>query len=142
MPAAAPKYLLLAVSTFAIVACSIKQDVRPVAAKPVDTLCVETNRDVAQPGFEPALVRQIAARSIAVQTVDRASREECATVMTYTANWRWDLALYLYYAELIVTDDSGEIGRAVYDAKQGGLNFGKFGRTEDKIQSLVTQLFP
>jgi hypothetical protein len=69
-------------------------------------------------------------------------RGECSRYLArYVANWRWDLAMYLYYVRIEVFEDSRSIGLAEYDATLGGLNLGKFGSTEGKLRPLVDQLF-
>lgn len=45
---------------------------------------------------------------------------------THTANWRWDLALYMAYAEIGVFSNGQQNGQAVYDARSGGANMNKF----------------
>ena len=66
----------------------------------------------------------------------------CPLLTTYTANWRWDLALYMAYAELTVFRDGNEIGKATYDALMGGGRMDKFIKADEKVRELVSQLFP
>ncbi len=72
----------------------------------------------------------------------QASLIECPITSTYTANWRWDLATYMAYAEIKVYDNGKPIGEAIYDSRNGGGSFGKFISAETKIKELVNQLFP
>ncbi|MEM0944880.1 MAG: Sbal_3080 family lipoprotein [Pseudomonadota bacterium] len=123
-------------------ACTISQTVTPVAANRIDTLCVEENQRVAQAGFEPALIRQINGRGVATRRFSGEVPPDCRHVLSYTANWRWDFALYLVYAELTVTEGRQQVAQAIYDAKSGGLNFDKFGPTEEKLRVLVAELLP
>jgi hypothetical protein len=60
---------------------------------------------------------------------------------TYTANWRWDLALYMAFAEIIVYAEGTKVGSAVYDSLHGGANMNKFINAEAKIRELVDELF-
>ncbi|GIX21632.1 MAG: hypothetical protein KatS3mg121_0415 [Gammaproteobacteria bacterium] len=66
---------------------------------------------------------------------------ECRWVLAYTAHWRWDLRLYMAYAEIVVKRDGLVQGRAVYDSTRGGANPAKFINAEKKIRELVDQLF-
>jgi hypothetical protein len=67
---------------------------------------------------------------------------ECPLTSTYTANWRWDLALYLAFADITIYAGGKKVGRAVYDSLGGGGNPAKFINAEKKLQELVDQLFP
>jgi hypothetical protein len=66
----------------------------------------------------------------------------CPVTSTYTANWRWDLAMYMAYANIKVYSNGEQSGEAVYDALRGGANMSKFVQGETKIAELVNQLFP
>jgi hypothetical protein len=67
---------------------------------------------------------------------------DCPVTSTYTANWRWDLGLYMAFADIKVFSKGQQTGQAVYDAMGGGANMNKFIRGEAKITELVDQLFP
>ncbi|HWU99350.1 MAG TPA: Sbal_3080 family lipoprotein, partial [Oxalicibacterium sp.] len=71
-----------------------------------------------------------------------ASLIECPITSTYTANWQWDLALYMAYAQVIVYNNAKPVGSASYDARRGGGNMNKFIDADKKIHELVNQLFP
>ena len=60
---------------------------------------------------------------------------------TYTANWGWDLAMYMKYAEIKVYRGVALVGLAVYDATRGGGRPDKFINAENKIRELVDELF-
>jgi hypothetical protein len=123
-----------------LASCTITQSVDPVAVRPAE-VCVARNDTVHMTGFHDELVRQIEARGIAVRSFDGAVSEDCRHRVSYTANWRWDMAMYLAYAQVNVTEDGRPVGSAVYDATQGGANMGKFGPTAEKLAPLVGQLF-
>lgn len=67
---------------------------------------------------------------------------ECPVTSTYTANWRWDLALYMAFADIKIYSNGKLAGHALYDALSGGANMNKFIKGEEKIAELVDQLFP
>lgn len=68
--------------------------------------------------------------------------DSCKITSTYVGTWRWDLALYLAYAEIKVFEDTKLVGNAVYDSRNGSASLGKFIDAETKIEELVRQLFP
>jgi hypothetical protein len=127
-------------ATLLVAECTITQSVDPVGERPSE-VCVARNDQVHMEGFHAELVRQIEARGIATRSVEDAVPANCRYLVTYTANWRWDLAMYLSYARIEVSEGGQPVGSAVYDATQGGGNFDKFGPTGEKIAPLVAKLF-
>lgn len=134
LPAAAAAALLAA-------SCTISQSVTPIAGERPEEVCVARNDDVHMEAFHAELVRQIERRGVAVSSYDGTPPEDCRYRVQYTANWRWDMAMYLSYAQIQVFDGSQPVGSAIYDATQGGANMDKFGATAEKIQPLVAELF-
>lgn len=65
---------------------------------------------------------------------------EALHYITYTGNWNWDMAMYLTYFRAILYEDGRVLGEVEYDAKMGGANMNKFGKTADKIRPLLTEL--
>ncbi|WP_328188624.1 Sbal_3080 family lipoprotein [Marinobacter sp. OP 3.4] len=121
--------------------CSITQKVEPVASYGSDKLCVIENDDVRE-GFLDALESSLAGQRIDYTVVDGgAVPKACQWTLTYTANWRWDLAIYMAYAEIKVFEGRSQKGGATYDAMRGGANMNKFIDAEDKIRELVNELF-
>ena len=124
--------------------CSIRQHADPVTLSPelTPTICM-----IAAPGvragftatYRAALedkgftVRELAAGS---------STARCPLATTYTGKWRWDLALYMSYAEMRVFEHGVQAGMAIYDARSGGGRLDKFIDAEPKIRELADQLFP
>jgi hypothetical protein len=128
-------------TVFILSACAINQNVTPVQRSAIEDLCIERNDKVLMADFEPTLGRLIEERGIKVRPFSGARPDDCRHLARYIANWRWDLAMYLYYVRIEVFEDSRSIGLAEYDATLGGLNLGKFGSTEGKLRPLVDQLF-
>lgn len=124
----------------ALSGCAIDTSVSPVAAHP-ESVCLVQNDQVLMSGFQRELASQIEAHGIQVDSVDKPVPQECRYVVKYTANWRWDMAMYLEYAQIDVFNEGRLAGRAVYDARSGKLNMNKFGSTAEKIEPLVTKLF-
>ncbi|MEO1494369.1 MAG: Sbal_3080 family lipoprotein [Pseudomonadota bacterium] len=106
----------------------------------ITKVCIKVNTAVAQEGFLPEVVRQIEARGVETARYVDEVLEACPVRMSYTANWKWDLALFLSYAEFALTRDGQPVGRATYTATQWSSD--KFGPTAEKIQPLIAQLFP
>lgn len=122
--------------------CSIVKSVSPApASSQISTVYVKKNERVLMEGLHPEIVSQIQAHGFAVETFEGAQPLAATHVLTYTANWRWDLAMYLVYFEATLHENSQVIGRAKYDALRGGSRFDKFGPTADKIRPLLTDLF-
>jgi hypothetical protein len=123
--------------------CAIHQRVDPVMIRTESReICVIENPDVRR-GFLEEYRRALVAKSYQTKVLDKsASTTDCPLTSTYTANWRWDLALYMAYAEITVYANGGKIGRALYDSLGGGGNLAKFISAETKIRELVDQLFP
>ena len=128
----------------ALVACSIKQNVKAVTPADLATreICVRENKTVRE-GFLEAYRQALESKGFSVRVLDPdAGIRACPLLTTYTANWRWDLALYMAYAELTVFRDGNEIGKATYDALMGGGRMDKFIKADEKVRELVSQLFP
>lgn len=134
---------MLALLTLAgLSACAIKQDVRPVAALDAQQICVVNNAEVRK-GFEEALFRSLRGQGYEVRPIPASSSiTACPVTLTYTASWRWDLALYMAYAEIRVFKAGQEGGRAIYDSTRGGGNMGKFIDADKKVDELTRQLLP
>lgn len=99
--------------------CSISTTIKPVETQ-VSNLCIMRNPKVLMDGFLPELKTQIEQHNINTIIVDEFSKPKCTNKLEYTANWGWDLAMYLTYAELSVYEDTTLIGQAIYDARWGG----------------------
>ncbi|MGH8691051.1 MAG: Sbal_3080 family lipoprotein [Burkholderiales bacterium] len=136
------RYLLPLAATLTISGCAIHQKISPVSELQVKQICVIENPAVRE-GFLSTYRLTLAEKGYDVRVISKlASSSDCPITSTYTANWRWDLALYLAYAEIKVYDGGKLAGEAVYDALSGGANLNKFIRGEEKIKELVNELFP
>jgi hypothetical protein len=132
------------VVALSMMGCSIKQDVRPVglAERGDKQLCIRENPDVRQ-GFLQAYRSRLERKGFSVTLLrSDAPVTACPLTSTYTANWRWDLALYMAYAEILVYRNGQVAGRASYDALGGGGRLDKFISATTKINELVDELFP
>jgi len=121
--------------------CSIQQKVTPVANMEIADITIIENPSV-KTEFRDAIKTAVEKEGITAQLGPATSTpEDYPYTLTYTANWTWDVALYLVYAEISVFNQGDIIGTALYDATRGGGNLGKFIDAEDKVNELVAQLF-
>ncbi len=123
-------------------ACAIRQQVRPVERFEDKQVCIIENSSVKH-GFLAVYRRALTQKGYEVRMLPAsAALNECPIVSTYSANWRWDLASYMAYAEIKVYQNAKPSGEALYDSTHGGGNMNKFISAESKIMELVNQLFP
>jgi hypothetical protein len=133
----------LVLSTALLAGCAIHQNVKPVARFDGNQVCIVVNPAVAQKGFLEAYTRVLAEKGYTTRQLSPGSAiTDCPVTSTYTANWRWDLGLYMAYADIRVFTNGQQSGQAVYDALRGGGNMNKFIRGDAKITELVNELFP
>lgn len=137
------KRLTLALLPLALAACAIHQNVSPAAGLKGNEVCIVVNPAVFNEGFLVAYERALVRKGYQVRKLAAgAGLMECPVVSTYTANWKWDLAMYMNYAEIKVYNAARPVGEAIYDSRGGSANMGKFIRAEAKIDELVDQLYP
>jgi hypothetical protein len=133
---------LLAAVSVLFTGCAINQTVKPVERFADKKVCIIDNPAV-KAGFMVSYKQALEAKGyMAQQMPATASIVECPITSTYVANWHWDLALYMSYANIKVYNVGKPIGEAVYDANRAGLNTGKFIDADKKIRELIDQLFP
>lgn len=123
-------------------ACTITKEVKPVKTTEISRVCIQHNPSVHMKGFEPTLQRLIETRGIRTNRFTGDAPADCQFILRYTANWYWDLAMYLTYTRIDIFEDGRVIGTAVYDARRGSARLSKFGSTESKLDPLVSKLLP
>jgi hypothetical protein len=128
--------------------CTISQHVIPVdSTKEISKIYLQKNDKVLMEEFHPELLKQLNELGFETESYSTDLPKETTYYMTYTANWMWDMAMYLYYFKATVYEQSREagfsklLGEAEYDARMGGGNMNKFGHTSDKIKPLLQELF-
>ncbi|MBN1404656.1 MAG: hypothetical protein JW942_09355 [Opitutales bacterium] len=134
-------FLLAALTLFS--GCVIVKDVVPMSQKhDVQSVYIVMNQSVLMDGFLAELTEQISDLGIKPTVVATSAQVPSNEYyLTYTANWNWDLAMYLTYFEAKLKINNELIGYAKYDSRMGGASFDKFGPTADKIRPLIRQLF-
>jgi hypothetical protein len=134
---------ILGVCAFAVacVGCAIHQRIDPVPRLESRELCIVNNPNVRE-GFLATYQAALTARGFRTKVLEpTAAPDACPLTSTYTANWRWDLALYMAFADITIYSNGKKVGQAVYDSLGGGGNLGKFINAEEKIKELVDLLF-
>lgn len=137
------RYICALVIGITLSACTISESVNPVKDTAVREVCIQNNSSVQMSAFEPTLKRLIEEQGVKTKSYSgNTPPNDCSYTLTYTANWRWDLAIYLFYARIEVFNRGRSVGMVEYDARRGGANMNKFGRTEAKLRPLIQRLFP
>lgn len=123
--------------------CAIHQTIKPVAEIFTGKeICLIESPDV-RASFMESYKRALINKGYSVKQLPAsASVTDCNVTSTYLATWRWDLALYMAYAEIKVFHQGVLAGEAKYDSQRGGANLGKFIDAETKINELVMKLLP
>lgn len=142
--------LLLVLATLLLAGCIpaglIDQIVRPVPAAAPERreICVIENPAVAtKDNFLAAYERALTERGFTVRKLTSGSPvSACPLTSSYTANFRWDMALYMTYANLKIFRNGQLVGEAMYDAMLAGLTSKKWISAEEKVRELTKELFP
>ena len=111
----------------------------PVGTK-IGTIYVQRNPNVHMSGLHDEIIQQLRRLGFSAVTTEGDRPAAAKNLMTYTANWRWDMAMYLTYFQVTLLDDTRILGRAEYDATRGDVRMDKFGKTAEKIRSLLQDL--
>lgn len=90
--------------------------------------------------FLPTLERQVKELGYSTEVVGQAPTGNVC-YLTYQANWRWDMAMYLSYFRATLHEGTKIIATGEYDARFAGLALTKFGHTETKMRPVVQGLF-
>lgn len=125
-----------------IAGCAIRQDIEPATSVRGGEICIIENPDV-RANFLEVYVRELEKKGYRTRVLPaKSTLFDCPQISRYTANWRWDVLLYLAFADIAVYEDGKRVGHVVYDALQGDANLGKFVHGESKIVELVDALYP
>lgn len=136
------RLILAAVVIPLLGACAITQNVSPVEPFDGKEICVIENPAVIQAAFLPTYQQKLEGKGFTVRVLPADAKvTDCPVTSTYTANWRWDLALYMAYADLRIFTNGKQAGQATYDSLSGGANMAKFIKADVKIGELVDELF-
>ena len=121
--------------------CTIVKTATPApSGTKIGTIYVQRNPNVHMEGLHDEIITQLRSLGFTAETTEGARPDKARNLMTYTANWRWDMAMYLTYFQVTLMEDSRILGRAEYDATRGGARMDKFGKTAEKIRPLLQDL--
>jgi len=137
---------------FTISCTAIKVKPVPIELK-VETICVQKNPKVKHTSFLPDLKKEFSYYGIKLRSFNMAQKafideqqhypkevkEQCDYIMTYVANWTWDMAMYCWRIELhLYNKDNVEIADALFElVGKGGFALTKFDSTKSKIRKLL-----
>lgn len=139
-----PLVPILILFALAMSGCSIKQNVAPAAlsADPPPEICLIPAQGL-RAGFNTVYTAQLRSKGFQTRELPPGSAPDtCPLSTTYIGNWAWDLALYMYFADIRVYENGRQVGQAQYDASWGGGRLDKFIDAQNKITELTNQLFP
>jgi len=138
------KAWLLVLALFFAGCGSIDQVVKPVALSKDEPreICLIENTALRQ-NFLAEYRNALSGKGFTIRMLPpKSSVSACPLTSTYAANWRWDLALYLVYANLKVFRNGQLDGEALYDSQRAGASTSRFINAGQKIRELTGQLFP
>ncbi|MGZ3237648.1 MAG: hypothetical protein ACXU8A_09765 [Burkholderiaceae bacterium] len=136
-----------------LIGYAAKQEITQFAEAVPQTLCVAKN-DAVKEGVLDAIQEGFTSHGSTVKVVDATYTEEhamlrptvqreqltgCDAIVFYVANWHWDLALYMRFTNIWITNRnmSRRLAQATY---QAGIGPGKFIDAKKKILELVDGL--
>jgi hypothetical protein len=121
--------------------CAISKNVQPVQkGTAIQTIYVAHNDRALMKACTDEIVSQINALGFEGKRYDGDRPVAAKHYLTYTANWTWDMAMYLVYFRATLFEEGRVLGEVEYDAKMGGANMGKFGKTAEKLRPLLMDL--
>ena len=135
------KKLFIIFLIFFISGCSIARNVVPVdSGKEIDKIYVQYNEKVHMEGMNDELVWQFENLGFRSELYKGDTPDGAIHIFRYTANWSWDMAMYLVYFRGTLYEQGRILGEVEYDAKSGSGNFNKFGKTREKIEPLMSEM--
>ncbi|MEX1032354.1 MAG: Sbal_3080 family lipoprotein, partial [Cellvibrionaceae bacterium] len=146
---------ILVLSLMGLGGCAATQEISQLSAAAPSTICI-VKHEAVKPGVLVALTEEFQANDITPVVVDGTYAlqhnlwqpqwnpdhvESCGALGFYVANWSWDLATYMSFANIWMTDTAGstKLAQATYDATRVP-GPSKFIDAESKIRELVFQM--
>jgi len=105
---------------------------------PLTKLAIVKNDKLHMSGMQPEVVKQVQAMGIATTLVDAPPATD-EPYMTFTANWKWDMAMYLKYFKAELFQNQQKVSGVEY--KASGMDLSKFGHTDEKIRPMLRKVF-
>ncbi len=133
---------VILISVFLFAGCTISQNVSSVkTGTSIDKVYVLDNEKVQMDEMVVEIVKEIRELGFDSASYQGETPEQAKHYIHYTANWNWDMAMYLTYFKATLYENGEVLGEVEYDARKGGSNMGKFGKTREKIKPLLEELF-
>lgn len=133
--------LLTLAATSALLSGCIARKVVPVGSETaIEKIYVLHNKKVHMEEFIHELVSQLEQLGFQTGVYSGDRPADAKHYLIYTANWNWDVAMYLTYFRATLYENEQVLGEVEYDARKGGANMGKFGRAAEKIRPLLRDL--
>ena len=121
--------------------CTINRHVNSVSpGTRISKIYIEENNGIHMSGLMPEVVTQLRMLGFVPVMYSGQPPEDAVHTMKVTANWKWDMAMYLSYFQATLSENGRTIGGVEYDARKGSGNMGKFGHTAEKIRPLLLEL--
>lgn len=145
---------IFALSVFLLSGCTTMQNVNKVDSTKLHNVCIVEHKAVREEVLE-TIQEVLNARGIKTKVVQGSYEKKdnmwvptyqikevtsCDAVLFYVANWKWDITMYMHFANIwAVTADEKQarLGNATYDAR-ASLN--KFIDARGKIRELTREL--
>ena len=124
------------VTTFA----QAETNIKVIEYDDVNHICIKSNPKVKE-NFEKELTQQLNDMNIKTMGLAGAFAGECEYELHYTANWSWQVALYVSYIELKVIRNRSIVGYATYSTRDSITPIGKLGSTAARISELLEAMF-
>ncbi len=148
------KILLLSISFLFLGACSAYQEVTQLSSPAPQSVCVVKHEAVKKEVLE-VITKEFQNHGIQptvldgnyeikhnqwIPTWNADQAQSCDSMGFYFARWNWDLATYMSFANIWMTDTAGSkiLAQATYDASTAGTS--KFINAEEKIQELMREM--
>lgn len=108
----------------------------------IQHVCIERNPRVKFAEFVQMLEDGLARHGLTAEVFNaQEPPSHCEYVLTYTASWTWDVAVYLRHAELAIWRGRKKIAEATYHlVGGGGLSLAKFQGARTKMEPVIDQL--
>jgi hypothetical protein len=129
--------LVLLATSLLLCQCNSTQYTGSAPNPPLTKLAIVKNTKLHMSGMQPEVVKQVQEMGIATILVD-APPVTNEPYLTFTANWAWDLAMYLRYFKAELHQGGQVTGSVEY--KTSGSDMSKFGHTDAKIRPMLRKL--
>lgn len=146
--------LLIAASFVLVTGCAAKQTITEFQGNVPQSVCI-ANHQAVKEGVLHALEKGFqknGTTTTVIQgnyvlednswkpTINSAEAKNCDAIAFYVANWAWDLAMYMHFANVWITDQAGaqKLAQSIY---QAGAGPSKFIDAETKIIELVDEMY-